>query len=108
MRQRCDTAHKPPGLKDCLCGYMTVIVYLACPMPVDPHGGIAIEAAAMTTAPPTIDSPSCCGCPRQPGKSFGPFHLPVPPQWRIEQLVALLSTPPCTCHGKLSLALWQT
>lgn len=39
---------------------------------------------------------------------LGPFHLPVPPQWRIDQLVALLSTPPCTCHGKLSLALWQT
>lgn len=38
----------------------------------------------------------------------GAFHLPVPPQWRIEQLVALLSTPPCTCHGLLSLALWQT
>lgn len=38
----------------------------------------------------------------------GAFYLPVPPQRRIEQLVALLSTPPCTCHGQLSLALWQT
>lgn len=101
------------GAPDCLCECLALTQHCCCATRLDPTGRVAIGAAAEKNgrAAPYRRGPSHRGPDqwrRWPMAPWEIFHVPVPPQWRIQQLVALLSTPPRTCHTKLGLALWQT